>query len=60
MLTDIREIDQETLKELYKFVVQNGGNIIIIGPSGVGKTEMALQTITEVGHDNIYLNLTVK
>ena len=60
MLTDIREIDQETLKELYKFVVQNGGNIIIIGPSGVGKTEMALQTIKELGHDNIYLNLTVK
>ena len=60
MLPDIREIDQETLEDLYKFNIKTGGNILIIGPSGVGKTQMAQQVIKSLNKKEIYLNLTVK
>ena len=58
MLNDIYEVTQDTLNYLYKFNINTGGNILIFGPSGIGKTEMALQAAKNIGYEAIYVNLS--
>jgi len=59
MLTGIQEIDQADLAALYEFAVKNKGNILVFGPAGVGKTEMAMQVINACDKEFVYLNLSV-
>jgi MoxR-like ATPase len=59
MLTDVPKIDQETFKKITKFTIRNGGNILVLGPSGGGKTKMSQQAAEEEGCELIYINLAV-
>ena len=59
MLTGIHEVDQATLGTLYRFNVESGGNIIVFGAAGTGKTEMAMQAAAAKGREAVYLNLSV-
>lgn len=59
MLSDILEIDQPTLKKIYDFTIQSGGNTIIFGPAGIGKTEMAIQSALDSSIKHTYVNLSV-
>ncbi len=59
MLTGIHNVDQATLKTLYRFSIDSGGNIMIFGAAGTGKTEMAFQAAKEKGREAVYLNLSV-
>ena len=59
MLTGIHNIDQATLMTLYKFNIESGGNIIIFGAAGTGKTECALQAAEAKNREHVYLNLSV-
>ena len=49
----------ETLKNLYRFSIRTGGNIMIFGPAGIGKTEGAQQAVVEEQCESIYCNLSV-
>lgn len=44
---------------LLRFQIRNGGNFMIFGASGIGKTEMAEQACALEGYEFIYLNLSV-
>jgi hypothetical protein len=59
MLTGITEIDQGQLKNLMRFAIRRGTNILTFGAAGTGKTEMAMQACTDEDIDYIYLNLSV-
>lgn len=59
MLTNIFEIDQSTYKSVLKFNIRSGGNLVVLGMAGTGKTEMAQDTIEEEGFEYVYLNLSV-
>jgi len=59
MLTNINEIDQETLMRVLRFTIKSGGNLMTFGPAGIGKTEMAMQACKEEGYRFVYLNLSV-
>lgn len=59
MLTGIHNVDQETLGTLYRFSIESGGNIIIFGAAGTGKTEMAMQAAKAKDRESVYLNLSV-
>ena len=60
MLNNIVDIDQGSLKTFMKFTVKTGGNLLVFGSSGIGKTEMAIQACAEEGYEYKYLNLSVK
>lgn len=59
MLTDILEIDQHTYKQVLAFNIKSGGNMLILGMAGTGKTEMAQAATDAAGYEGIYLNLSV-
>lgn len=59
MLTDVFEIDSATYLQALRFNIQTGGNLLVLGPAGTGKTEMAEQVSLEEGFEYIYLNLSV-
>jgi hypothetical protein len=59
MLTDILEVNQKDLTQMYKFAVKHGNNIIALGSSGVGKTDIAKQVISDLDYKYVYLNLSV-
>jgi hypothetical protein len=59
MLTGVYCVDQATLKTLYRFSIESGGNIMVFGAAGTGKTEMAQQAAIECQREAVYLNLSV-
>ncbi len=59
MLTDVQTVDQKALSELFRFSILSGSNTLILGPSGGGKTFMALQVAEELNCHLIYINLSV-
>lgn len=59
MLTDILEIDQPTLASMFDFAIKTGGNLIVFGAAGTGKTEMAIQATKNNNIKYIYVNLSV-
>jgi MoxR-like ATPase len=59
MLTDVPVINQESFKNITQFTIRNGGNILVLGPSGGGKTKIAQQAAKEEGCELIYINLAV-
>lgn len=58
-LQNIVKIDQERVKEIYKFSILNEHNVLCIGPAGCGKTVMAFQACSETNITPIYWNLSV-
>lgn len=59
MLTDVFEISSDTYLTALRFNIRTGGNLLVLGPAGTGKTEMAEQVCGEEGFEFIYLNLSV-
>lgn len=59
MLTGVHSVDQGTLKTLYRFSIDVGGNLMVFGNAGCGKTEMAIQAAAEKNREQVYLNLSV-
>lgn len=59
MLTDVPTIDQKTFKTICRLTMRNGGNVLVFGPSGGGKTFIAEQSAAEEGYDLVYINLSV-
>lgn len=59
MLTDVPVINQKSFKDITKLTIRNGGNVLVIGPSGGGKTFIAKQAAEEEGCRLVYINLSV-
>lgn len=58
-IQNVIQVDQEIVKETYRFAVKNGHNVLCIGPAGAGKTIMAFQVCAEEKFIPIYWNLSV-
>lgn len=56
---NLQEIDQEQAVSLCKFNIKTKGNIFLLGRRGVGKTEIALQSIKEHKLKYNYINLSL-
>ncbi len=59
MLTGIVEIPQDVYQAALKFNISTGGNLMVFGQAGIGKTEMAQQVAKDMGFEVYYLNLSV-
>jgi MoxR-like ATPase len=59
MLTDVHTINQSKFKELLKVHIQCEENLLVIGPSGGGKTVIAKSVADQLGCDLVYVNLAV-
>ena len=59
VFTNIHAVNQAGLAEVTRFTIETGGNQIILGPSGTGKTEINVQCIESMGYEFVYLNLSV-
>lgn len=59
MLSDVFAIDSATYKDVLKFNIRTGNNLLVLGMAGTGKTEMAQDAATELGFKYVYLNLSV-
>lgn len=59
MLTDVPVINQKSFKAITKLTIRSGGNVLVIGPSGGGKTFIAKQAAEEENCRLIYVNLSV-
>lgn len=59
MLQNIPQVNQIELINYYRFAVKNKQNLLVFGPSGTGKTEMALQACKLENYEPLYWNLSV-
>lgn len=59
MLTNINTIASDTYRKTLDFTIKTGGNLLVFGLAGTGKTEIALQAIKEADYEPVYLNLSV-
>jgi len=59
VLTNVFEIDQGTYKNVLSFNIRSGGNLVVLGMAGTGKTEMAQAACVAEGFEYVYLNLSV-
>lgn len=57
-LTNVPHIDQSKLALMYSFAIRSEQNVLVLGPSGAGKTEMAFQAAEEAGRKAIYWNMS--
>lgn len=58
-LANIPQVDQAELLNLYKFSIREGENILVLGPSGAGKTDMAYEACQSNDMNCIYWNMSV-
>jgi hypothetical protein len=59
MLSGIQELGQNEIKDMMKFAIRRGTNLLTFGAAGCGKTEMAIQACAEENIGFRYLNLSV-
>jgi len=59
MLTDVPVIDQKSLGRIFRVGIREGKNIMILGPSGGGKTFIAVDIAHSEGCRLVYINLAV-
>ena len=59
MLSGVVEIPNDTYMDVLRFNVRTGGNTLVFGQAGIGKTEMAQQAAELEGYGVCYLNLSV-
>jgi hypothetical protein len=60
MLTGVHEIDIETYEQFLDLVCVKGGNLLVIGQAGIGKTEIPYQRAAKHGLDVVYWNLATQ
>lgn len=60
MLTGVHEIDIETYEQFLDMVCLKGGNLLVIGQAGIGKTEIPYQRAAKHGLDVVYWNLATQ
>jgi len=58
-LANIPQVDQSELLKMYRFAISQKENVLVIGPSGAGKTDMAFQACAETNKKCIYWNMSV-
>jgi len=58
-LTNVPSLETSHYKDALRFSINTGGNLLVLGQAGLGKTEMAQQVVSEMGYNAIYLNLSV-
>lgn len=59
MLTDVPVIDQQKMMAVFRYAIKSRSNVLILGPSGGGKTHMGFQVIKEEKCKPIYINMSV-
>jgi hypothetical protein len=59
MLTGIQELDQADYAKMLRFTIRSGGNLLVLGAAGTGKTEMGMQACDDLDFQYRYLNLSV-
>jgi len=58
-LTDVPVIDQKTMEILSRFNIRSGANFLVLGPSGGGKTFIAVDACKRENCRLVYVNLAV-
>lgn len=56
---NLKTIEINDLYRNIKHAIRTGSNILVFGPAGIGKTEIAIQMAKEMGFKHTYLNLSV-
>lgn len=59
MLTDVSVINQKMFKAITKFAMRHSDNILVLGPSGGGKTIITQEAAIEEKARLVYINLSV-
>jgi hypothetical protein len=60
MLTGVNDIDIDTYEGLLDLVCLEGGNLLVIGQAGIGKTEIPYQRAAKHGLGVVYWNLATQ
>jgi hypothetical protein len=60
MLTGIFEIDTGIYKDMIRQTHAEGGNLLVFGQAGIGKTEIPFQVAQELGIKTVYWNLSTQ
>jgi hypothetical protein len=60
MLTGIFEINTATYENMIRFTAKSGGNLLVFGQAGIGKTEIPEQVAEQLGMDLVYWNLSTQ
>jgi hypothetical protein len=58
-LTNVTPVKYENYRQALKFTIRTGGNLLVLGQAGIGKTECAQATVQEEGYEVVYINLSV-
>jgi hypothetical protein len=59
VLPGVYEINQGETMDLFRFACNAKSNVLVLGPAGGGKTQMAQQAAAESGYRHIYIDLSV-
>jgi len=59
MLTDVPVTNQKGLARIFRFGIRDGRNIMVLGPSGGGKTFISVDITHQEGCRLVYINLAV-
>lgn len=57
-LTNVMEIPMSEYAKFLDFVIKTGGNLLVLGMAGVGKTEMAMAAIRKLGYNLVLVNVS--
>lgn len=60
MLTGIFEIDTGIYKDMIRQTHAEGGNLLVFGQAGIGKTDIPFQVAQELGIKTVYWNLSTQ
>lgn len=60
MLKHTKSLTTAEFTEMVDFTVDTGTNLLVLGPSGIGKTEIPIERCRKQGHNVIYWNLATK
>jgi hypothetical protein len=60
MLSGIFEISTGTYEKMISFNMGTGGNLIVFGQAGIGKTEIPMQVAKKAGIPTVYWNLSTQ
>lgn len=60
MLTGVHSIEIDTYEQMLDLICVKGGNLLVIGQAGIGKTEIPYQRAAKHGLDVVYWNLATQ
>jgi hypothetical protein len=60
MLTGILEIDTQSYWDLIQHNIKSGGNLLVLGQAGIGKTEIPFQVAKKNNLKTVYWNLSTQ